>query len=588
MRVTTDVSILKQLIGTRDRTSTLSVAILTIYPLLLISINRSWVFDRVGWLDPWIYLGYHVHIGNLLHDFPGSYYEARVPWTVLGAIVHRIAGAELSLYILGLFLLYVSTFSLYYAVRVIFDSPIGALVSACILATNSWFLWAIGWTYVDGSAITLMLVSFAALTSAARERHWQGAATLFGAAAAATAAVYLLDVVFLPIQLGMFLVFNHFGKRRPVVAAGLYWIAGFAGAVIAMGVANWIAGGNFLFFTPTFVAARVVGGLGNPYYTSWNNWFWAAPWLLFPTFAFIASVFLGLTRGALILRRDGDEQISTELRCERDLLVVAVACILASGGFALIQASHFYSTLQVFYWANILLPFDFLVIGGCLASSLMRTTTRAAISYGIIAPILAIAPWLAGAFGWVHVPLASSSPTNPNWMLQPVPVLLSGRINEPLWMLAGGILLIGATLIRHWSLRFGVVVFVTVVSIATITDESPIRLPGDAGFKDRTLIALDIAAVVDTFRKGALTLWWDHDDRENKLFTSMSMMYPNYNPALFPGRRLVFLGSGGKPPETVLQQLRDKDLVLVPVAREHVQHGAIGIDFLIADVATAH
>lgn len=271
-------------------------------PLVLLAINHHWIYSQIGTLDPWIYAGYQMHPARFWQQAPTAYYGSRVPWVLFGWAVHRVFGVEQSLYVQALTLFYVSTLSLYYAIQRIFANAVAAFAAAFLLGTNTWFLWAIGWDYVDGPMIALVLLGFAALAGAAFGQRWRIASLLWGATAAATVGLFTPNlVIVLPIQIAVFLGVNYFGQGRSISRVFALWVAGFVASLFLMCLSTWALGGQFYFFTAQASASiSLLQSLDR--IPLWTVWIGSAPWLLLPAFGLLASLILIAVRGPAVVR----------------------------------------------------------------------------------------------------------------------------------------------------------------------------------------------------------------------------------------------------------------------------------------------
>src|SRR5262249_52954355 len=120
-------------------------------PWLLLLINCDWaVVDPLsGWLDPWIYTGFFLNLRHHLHLFPGTYYGSRLGWVIPGYVVHHAFSPVVANYILRLALFYGTILPLYFVLRETVHRR-AALVGAMMMGCYTWFLFSIGWDYVDG------------------------------------------------------------------------------------------------------------------------------------------------------------------------------------------------------------------------------------------------------------------------------------------------------------------------------------------------------------------------------------------------------------------------------------------------------
>lgn len=575
-----------------DRATLLCVFGLVLLPIAMFAINRSYIYTPAGDLDPWVYAGYHVHLPAMWRFTPWAYYGTRVPYTAVGYVIYRIFGTEPSLYVLAGLQFYVATFSLFYTIRVLFKSPVAGFVAACLLGTNSWFLWAIGWKYIDGPSIACLLFSFAALTAAARQKRWQLATLIWGASMAATAALYLMYVVLLPVEIVAFIILNWFGSRRAVLPITLLLSTGFVGCILLMGVVNWGLGGNFDYFRPTLEVLGDVGSAAEAadYYAPWHFWIWNASWLLFPGFAYVASWVVIATRGRLLLRNLKGE-VTPEVSSDAAIVALALACVLAVSGFAFMQLRH-YNVLQIWYHENILWPFAFLAIGACFARGLSRLPSARTLLAIATATLLCLAPWIAAALGYITLPPRNAPlvGASSSWLLAPAPQMLSGFVSEPLWVFAGAALLVGSLLSRRWAFPLVATAFLSMMSFVTIPqgvnlDPGPFKPAG----RDNSLIIYDMARFIDASRENRpIAFWWDDHDARLDVFQSLGEMYisnPFIPPVVTPEKRVIFVASSVKLRTIERALTDDKHLKLLSVKAMHFQRGKLGIDVAVASVS---
>ena len=255
-----------------------------------------------------------------------------------------------------------------------------------------------------------------------------------------------MNAILLPIEVLIFAALACLASRRPSPSIALLWIAGFVGAVIAMSCANRIVGGSFDFLSPTLavLSALTPAGSKDAYYAPWSGWVPIASWMILPGIITIASVAFVIARTKYILEHFRRTDASPEFGTEANLLIFATAYILTICGFGLMQVYH-WDMLSLFFRANTLWPFAFLIVGGLLALSLSQASPRFQLRLAISAAIVCLAPWLLGAIGAIHAPFP--------WAVLPYQVMLRpaimlyGDLSEAIWTLAGAALLIGAWLL---------------------------------------------------------------------------------------------------------------------------------------------
>lgn len=582
------------------------IAALIALPLLSLALNDNWLFPTPGWIDPWLYAGYHLHLSDLSRSYPNVYYVTRVSWTVLGWLVHEIAGPVTSLYILGLFQFYVATFSLFFAIDLVFKNPLAAFISACLLGANSWFLWAIGWQYIDGPGLAYLLLSFAALAGTLYGRNWRLAAVLWGAAIAVAVTVLILMVLFIPIELVVFALLNRGASRRPLAQVAILTCIGLAGAMLAMGVISWMTGGNFLYLLPQITVAPEVAGNRFRYYMPVERWAAMAPWLLVPAFAMVSSAALLFIRRRSFARWMTAASAQESGKDEFKILVLCLACAMATVGYMVTEAIHFYF-LQIFYRANSLLPFDYLVIGGLFAIATRSSPKWHRLGIGGLAFLLSLAPWLLGRAGvslLVGQPLRTEYLTPPPTLLPAAQAIASGPFTEIAWVVVGSGILIGLFTLRRFAVSVITLAFLSVASVAAISSDNPMTFALDGYSKDATLAIYSASRYIETYNHDTRSrFWYNSRDRYGPIFTSINSTYlyayaqvndnfPSLSDArghaatIAAGDRLVLLGEHGDDAlAEASAAIAGLHLRLSPVARTSITSGSVAFDLLVVDVS---
>src|ERR1044071_9205980 len=140
----------------------LAITVLLLLPFLLLLISLYWTFlPPLGYLDPYKYT---THFRDLKADLPlGLYQGHRMPWNVIGSLVHPVASPEWANMFLRFALFYCSTIPLFIVVRCLWKNTLAAFVTVVLFAVQSYFLMAIRWDYVDGPIIASTLMMLACL-----------------------------------------------------------------------------------------------------------------------------------------------------------------------------------------------------------------------------------------------------------------------------------------------------------------------------------------------------------------------------------------------------------------------------------------
>src|SRR5437879_6456319 len=112
-------------------------------PWLLLALNPSWPFGNGGNCDPWFYFGH-------FRDYPRIYFSnpcydgERLPLVLPGHLLHLLFRPVVAQVILHVVFFYIAVFALYYILKQVQNQQT-ALLTATLLACNSFFLGALGW-----------------------------------------------------------------------------------------------------------------------------------------------------------------------------------------------------------------------------------------------------------------------------------------------------------------------------------------------------------------------------------------------------------------------------------------------------------
>jgi hypothetical protein len=404
----------------------LDLAVLIVFPLLLLLVNNSWSYGWVktpsgatwvkagnqqeapppgwlvnyransldtpiAWVDTFVYQSFFLDLkGNLnlqSETWRGSYYPSRLPWLLLGNAVYSLAPPEAANVILRLVLFYVAIFSLYYTVRTVTRNDLAGLVSALVLGVNTYFLWAIGWNYVDGFAIATLLLMLAFLTRAAVSSSSKVPLFLAGVTAATVVSVNLFLIVVAPAALVWYLAINGRHQKHGRYASVAWVIAGGAAGVTAYGLTNFALTGEFFYLAPQIVWAKSSPTPSiRPLYPE-------AGWLVMPGAAAVLSALFVLIAGwRRLAKRALDE-------AESLALASGVVFLLVAGVFACLELFTTSNVLEHPFYASYLLPFVSLVAGAAVhlvgGKLDVPLRTRGLVIAGVVTALLA--PFVVGS-----------------------------------------------------------------------------------------------------------------------------------------------------------------------------------------------
>lgn len=363
--------------------------VLLTLPWLLLLINQSWIFNPVGWIDPWLYFGYFHSLGQYLKVFAGAYYGTRLPLILPGYLSYKIFPPLVANYVLHLGFYYIAILSLYFTLKQV-ASGRSALITSVLMGGYPFFLRAVGWDYVDGAAIAYFLLTTLFLTLAAKSSRWQTwrfsiqrgeesgmtvpvmtAAMLFMAGASGAALVFTntFFIILGPIILLYYLMVNHSSRRNSLASSVLFLALGFVSFTLLLGGVSEIAGGNLLFFLPSFSYGLNLLGY-NPWKAPDYAWLANATWLVIPFFVFCTSA-VSLFRS---LRRHLKETPESKPSLCTPEFIINLCYILIVLIMVTLELAGF-PDLQVFYYASYLIP-GMALAAGIQMSSLLNKLSK--------------------------------------------------------------------------------------------------------------------------------------------------------------------------------------------------------------------
>ena len=507
-------------------------------PWVILRFDASWLFaygtSSFGFIDPWIYLGYFLDLTQHLRAFKGAYFSTRLTWTIPGAITYHLFSPLVAAHALHLALFYAATISLYLILKMTVSRR-AALLAALLMGCHSYFLRSIGWDYVDGAALTYLLMTLCALTYAARVANPRRGLVLVGIFAAFTIHAQFFLIVFSPLALGYYLLAR--GEfRQPAIPNWKPFFWGLATVTAVLGLFNMAVNGRFIFFINAIgTAAKLV--INNPYTDHRYHWLEQATWLVLPILSLLGAI-LCLRRRQRLLAVPNAEFLQFWQRY----------LVLSVGMMVVVQLIG-EPVLQLSYYASYLIPAIFLALGSQLAIGLDRLSRAQFVllcSCGLASSLL---PYV--------FPLQST-------------ILEHWRQHPWLWPLALGS--VGVFLITR-EVRYvaSPAVFLVCFSLAALTAASGTRTWAATGqAADPAVQKYAFLTIVDSVNaikqldpKGNLYFWYDYQGYWGTLYRAVASTYvwsyrlqsetfPSIGPKLPPpGRRILILCNN---PETALSK----------------------------------
>jgi hypothetical protein len=467
-------------------------------PWLMILVHIPWIFSgaSAGLIDTNFYFGFFLDLLGHNKIFPPSYYGSRLGWILPGYSVFKIFSPLTADYVLHFSLYYTTIFAAYLILKQTISRR-AALVGSTLMGCYCFYLYAMGWNYVDGAGILYLLLTTLGLTYAITRPNWRCWLAIGGAAYAGMIYSNLFLIVFaLPL-----LVYYYFARsdddRRSSLASSLFFLSGFVAISALIGlISKYLLGGAFFFWMPSLKFAGSFSRQPNPYLVPFAIWSPTALWLVLPAFASVSGC------GFLF-------QI-WKLKLTGERFQVLFQCVLLLSGlmfftFQLIGLP----VLQVYLYASYLIPFSFLAIGAQLSSLVDKLSLRSFVAL------------LFGVVGILFLPyiffLAESAPEQ--WLLHHL-----SRIG--MCVLIGELVLLWSRLPRR---AWAVFVLATVLVLSGVVNATSRSIFDwrDMGTAKNSLLAIvqGLRAIQQIGPGTNLLFWYNLDEPGGALYRSITSTY---------------------------------------------------------------
>ena len=541
-------------------------------PWVVLYFDTTWLFayttSSFGFIDPWIYFGFFFDLTQHIRTFKGAYFTTRLTWTVPGAVVYHLFSPIVATYVLHLLVFYTSILPLYLILKVTVSRS-AALLATIMMAFHSYFLWSVGWPYIDGAGNMYVLLTLACLTFAARSdrpRWWLVAA---GAVASKTVYCQFFLISFAPLIFGFYYFARREMVRRRSTTEWKPFAWGFAFVTVVYGVFNMAVNGRVVFFINSVGTAAKIVIHRNPYNDATYGWIGGATWLIVPALATVGAVVCLLRRRNLLSIPNAEFL----LFWQRYLLLNVVIMMF----WQLIGQP----VLQLPTYASYLMPAVFLALGSQIAI----------VTHGLSKPGLAlvyIAVFLAGVLPFI--PRVDLHPLTAHPMLLPFAI--------------GAIALVAiGRQIKHLG---AIAIVALAVGMGTLNAATSTRtwnhgsLPHDDASQRSALLAIvdSIHTVQSLDPKGNLYFWYDGESRLGRLYRDVASTYlwayrlqseafPDPGPKVPPlDRRILILT---EDPNTALQNanasLTKLGLTASVLAQRKIQEGPFAWDMIEIQIA---
>jgi hypothetical protein len=368
-----------------------AIMVLAILPVILVAVDRTWIYPRPDMVDPWMYISYFLDPQLQAARFPGAYHGERLPIILPGALAFSLFPAATAIVVLHFALYYLAVFSLYAALACLFCRAT-ALLTSVLCGTYAMFLTAMGQTHADSFGIGYALLTTAFLAAGLRGQRWHLPMFLAGG----SSALFLFtNIAYAPVCIlfaWLVCTVPRDCAKKPFWTACVSVASGFALATSLMCIAGAMLDGQPWFFLTSLQMAT----------TRWNyycadpgfEWIWHAWWLVTPMLVAVGGM------GVLWMHRADASRTATTARVVWGAFILVLALLALLESFALVRY------LQFSFYASLLIPPMFLAIGAMMAIVVKQWETTAiglAVVITVLMGVLAVASVKSNWLGWAFI-----------------------------------------------------------------------------------------------------------------------------------------------------------------------------------------
>jgi len=346
----------------RSREFITAALLVTCAPLILLIPNQDWFFTQETYLDPWHYVGLFQGYLNP-HHASGAYKVARLPWILSGFLVNRLLSPIPAAYTLHALFLCLTPLALFLTLYVLLRRVALAGVVATAFGFYTHAHGSGSWDYHNTAAGAFYLLAVMLLATPAVVEGRRLPLILAGAATALALHTNITLVNFLPVLAFVYartvqLRTGEWPRLRALVMRTGWALMGGALLTVLLGLINWMAGREFMFFGS--LASLVVRFVSDPerYQTEYrqpNGWLLTARYLALPAAVFVAGI-----ASVVVARRSSRYQIGP---LGSSLVGTFLVMVLVWTGWQAVGQT----ALDYSYMAYPLVPPCFMALAGLLS-----------------------------------------------------------------------------------------------------------------------------------------------------------------------------------------------------------------------------
>jgi len=511
--------------------------IIFIFPILITILNSNWIFSPISnYLpDPWFYVGYFRYFFDYAPEYPSNihYFVERLTWNIPGYLIYHVLPSLIANYVLHLLVCYTALFSLYGILNRFFGNRT-ALLSTVLLCCYPWFLRAVGWDYVDGAGIALMLLMIYLFSKAQNITNWKAVLFLAGCVHAALLITNLFWVGFAPSWIVYYLSTNYPStkdKLARLVGEVAYFLMGNLALTLFCSIFYYSVTGDYFFlrhsvdYSHSLSQNEAVSNFIWTYYGSMP-----ATWHIVPLLLVLSSIWQ-------FAQKRRDKSAFDPFLFKTFLFFVI--------GYGWLITWHMMAQpyLMIFLYCSFAMPGTFLLLGPLLAEPLNKITDRQFNHILLVAAVFLLSPF---------------------YLVTKFPELEKIQGNPYFIAIAGIAIILCATRLIQRNTTTIIVVALSILSFLG-GGGANIFNPDPNNGKDHFLAIIEASDLIDAYypnRNYSTFRFWYRKDEKYSTFYNLSTLY------LYPWGSSLNRILSNKPPSTVLafdetDQFHDGDNIVI-------------------------
>jgi len=269
--------------------------IIFLIPIILYLLLPNIFYQGFYSTDNCFYLGYFFDYPKFLKTFPYeyTYYQARLGHIIPGYIYYQIFSPLVAHFLFHFTIIYLFIFVFYKLISDFISARIALLISTFLLLFPLSIL-AFSDDYPTGTVMVYFILSFFFLIKSFDKelKNWHWKIFISGIFCALMIHSQIISMLYMLTFLFAFYIFyNKYSIRRSLFKSTLWFVAGGLLITIILGLINFIAGGDFLFFIKTIQWTPVANKEIRDYWEAYKYTRFLYPYNVFALLIFIVSIY---------------------------------------------------------------------------------------------------------------------------------------------------------------------------------------------------------------------------------------------------------------------------------------------------------